>query len=140
MTRLAKILLTIAALQYGIVPPIVDLTESHVFHAAWPPHARFHMVWLLVITSLLAIQTLYLVWKPTKHAGTQLRFALVPGWIALVGFAIATTTRGFYGGMLADPEFAISIFEIDGNVFSFSIAACFQAVATGLVLSRTDDA
>ena len=52
MYFIGMILLTVAAIQYGFVPPIVDLTETHVFHQEWPPHARFHMMWLLTAGSM----------------------------------------------------------------------------------------
>ncbi len=46
-TKLASVLLIVSAIIYGVLPPIVDLTDTHVFHPSWTTHARFHMVWLL---------------------------------------------------------------------------------------------
>lgn len=133
---LAKILLTIAAIQFGVVPPLIDFTASHVFNHDWTPHARLHMVWLLTTGSLLALYTGLLAWLPGKHPVEKLRLACIPGWIVLAGFFVAAITRNSYGGGLADPDHEMQIMGVTGNVFSFSIAALFQATATVIIWHR----
>ncbi|PCJ71128.1 MAG: hypothetical protein COA62_00425 [Rhodobiaceae bacterium] len=136
MISLAKILLTVAAIQYGAVPLIVDLTESHVFHPDWPPHARFHMVWLLGVGALLAIYTLALIWGPGKSDIRQLRHASVLGCLTLAAFFSATFLAGSYGGSLSDMETPIRVMGVDGNLFAFSVAAILQGLGTGIVWTR----
>ena len=133
MINIARILLTIAAIQYGLIPPIVDFTESHVFHEAWPPHARFHMVWLLRVGSGLAAYVIYLVWSPARNKRGQLKIASILGAIILGGFFITTATRGLFGGELADPAHQILILGMDGNLFSFGIAAVLQIIAMAII-------
>ena len=58
-----RVLMTVATLLYGVLPPLVDLTETHVFHPGWTPHARMHMVWLLGTNSAIAVLAL------AVHAG-----------------------------------------------------------------------
>ena len=58
---ISRVLITIATLVYGVIPVLVDISETHAFHPDWPPHARFHMVWLLGTNSTLAVLTLYLM-------------------------------------------------------------------------------
>ena len=42
---LAKILLTIATLGYGLVTIKADFNATHATNPLWTPHARFHVVW-----------------------------------------------------------------------------------------------
>jgi len=130
---LAKIVLTIAVLQYGLIPPIVDLTESHVFHSNWPGHARFHMVWLLCIGSTLAAYVLTLIWAPAANRTIHLKHASVLGCIVLAGFFAATLTLSSYGGTLSDPLHQILILGIDGNLVSFSVAGLLQCLGAFLI-------
>ncbi|PCJ22456.1 MAG: hypothetical protein COA96_14340, partial [SAR86 cluster bacterium] len=130
---LAKILLTIAAIQLGVIPPIVDFSTSHVFNLDWAPHAKLHMVWLLTTGGLLSVYVWVLLWLPAKHSFQRLRHACVPGWVVLTGFFVAAVFRDSYGGSLADPGADIEIMGISGNVISFSIAAIFQAAGTFII-------
>lgn len=133
MVNISKILLTITAIQFGLIPPLVDLSESHVFHSAWPPHARFHMIWLLVIGSGIAAYIIYLVWTPAREGRDRLKTASILGAVVLTGFFIAAATKGLYGGMLADPAHQILVLGIDGNLFSFGIAALLQITAMVII-------
>lgn len=138
MIPYAKILLTIAAIQYGVGPLIADLTESHVFHIDWPPHARFHMVWLLAMGSGIAAFIVYLVWSRSENERERLKMAAILGALILAGFFVATFTQQYYGGALSDPEHEKLIFGINANMASFSLAALFQTIAMALIW-RTDD-
>jgi len=133
MRTFAKILLTIAAIQYGFVPPVVDFTETHVFHSDWPPHARFHLVWLLTLGIAFASYVLVAVWYRSSRSGSTLRHASIVGCIVLTGFFVAAMFRAQYGGSLTDLAAPIEIAGIDGNVFSFTIAGIFQLVGTAIV-------
>jgi hypothetical protein len=127
-------LLLVAAAIYGIIPPIVDLGESHTFHPAWPPHARFHMVWLLGTNSTLAAIVAWLVLTGTvEQRETRLRFASLLGIAALGGFFVATLTQSAYGGALHDPTAEVSlILGLDGNLVAFTPALVIQLVAAWL--------
>ena len=133
MTLLIRVLLTIAAIQYGVIPPIVDFTDTHVFNDSWPPHARFHMVWLVVTASLAALSVVLACWVPAKDILFRLRFACVPGWLVLGGFFGSAFLLSRYQGSLTDMAEPIVVLGVDGNVFSFSVAATFQLIATILI-------
>ena len=136
MQMVARILLTIAALQYGVVPLIIDLSPSHVFHADWPPHARFHMVWLLTLSTSIAMFAIWLVWWKSREDNRYMQLACIPGFIVLVSFFVAASLMQNYGGALADPAHQMKIAGIDGNLFAFSIALILQTAGAALVLSR----
>src|SRR5262245_7454531 len=125
-----KILLTIAAIQYGFVPPIVDFTTSHVFHPDWPPHARFHMVWSLAVCSSLALYVIASVWMRAEREAARLRHVSVIGCVILLGFFTAALFRSAYGGSLSDAAEPIRILGIDGNVFSFGVALILQVLGS----------
>ncbi len=133
MRLLAKILLSIAAIQYGLIPPIVDFSESHVLHPDWPAHARFHLVWLLALSSAISIYVLLTIWTRSSHNWLEIRQASIVGCIVLAGFFAAAIMRVSYGGSLTDLAEPILVFGVDGNLFSFSVAAVFQLVGTAIV-------
>ena len=133
-SKLVSVLLLVAAAIYGIIPPIVDLSDTHAFHPAWPPHARFHMVWLLGTNSTLALIVAWLVLAgPAEQRETRLRFASLIGIAALGGFFVATLSQSAYGGALHDPTAHVSlILGVDGNILVFTPALAMQLVAAWL--------
>ena len=136
--RLAQILLTVAAIQYGFMPPIADFTESHVFHEAWPPHARLHLVWLLAIGTGISTYVIYLVWRRTGNHVERLKLASFLGVIVLGGFFAATATQNYYGGALSDPMHEKLILGINANFFTFSVAALLQIIAILIIWRKSD--
>jgi uncharacterized protein DUF6640 len=138
MIRTAQILLTLVAIQTGLIPLFADLNPSHVFHEGWLPHARFHTAWALGVGAGFALYVLVLIWAPAKDPATRLRYASAPGSIFLGAFFLAFYFIDDFGGGLSDVENSAQIFGFDGNVFAFSIAAVVQAVGTVLAW-RADD-
>ncbi len=137
MLNFARLLLTLAALQYSVAPLLVDLSPSHVFHADWPPHARFHMTWQLTIICGCALYVLALLWLPLGNLANRLRYACVPGFIVLGGFFVTAASMSLFGGALADPNHQVLILGLDGNLFAFSIALTLQVVGTLLIWQQT---
>ena len=91
------------------------------------------MVWLLVLSSSLALYVVYLAWG---HAGGKLaalKNASIIGSLVLLGFFASTLLRETYGGSLSDMKEPISVLGIDGNMASFSIAAILQLTAMIIV-------
>jgi small-conductance mechanosensitive channel len=118
--RASRILITIATLVYGVIPLLVDLTETHVFHPDWPPHARFHMVWLLGTNSMLALLALYLLWVSRLDAQIRARIAGLIGLCVYGGFIVSTLTRNAYGGALVDPAGGVPpLMGMDANLLVF---------------------
>jgi hypothetical protein len=127
---IAGLLLATAAI-YGIVPPLVDLSATHALHPDWPPHARFHMVWLLATNSALAAIVSWLVLAGGNESRlVRLRLASLLGVAALGGFVIATLAQGAYGGALSDPTGGVPpILGLDGNLLGFTPAFLAQLAA-----------
>lgn len=127
---LARISLTISAFLFSVGPVVVDLSSSHVFNEAWPPHARFHMVWLLAVLALAGLVTFAGAWLIKTEQSKLFRLITLPGWMVLIPFFVAVFTIGAYGGSLSDMPDAPKVFGLDANIFGFSLSAIFQSVAT----------
>jgi hypothetical protein len=140
-TRIAAILLSLSAIIYGVLPPLVDLTDSHVFHPGWTPHARFHMVWLLAVNSSLALFVVCLVMWRGGDRVQRLRCAGILGSIALGGFVIAALFRNAYGGAFTDPVGGVPpLMGIDANLVVFSPAIVMQIIALIIVFRSAEQA
>lgn len=119
--------MTMVTVVYGFLPPIADLTsDTHIFNPNWTPHARFHTVWLLSITTSISVLALYFLWvyRLDRRFGTRL--AAVLGLCVLGAFMFSAATMSLYGGALSDPTgFTAVGGELDGNLILFSIALIF---------------
>ena len=101
--RVAAVLPTLTAAVYAVIPLIVDIGPTHVFHPAWSPHARFHAVWQLSVNAMLGILAVLIIWWPGPSRALRLRLGALPGSIALGGFFVAAFTRHLYGGTFSEP-------------------------------------
>lgn len=134
--RIARLLVTIAALFVAIVPPLADLNETHVFNPLWIGHARLHTVWLLSTNSLIATLALVVLWRKSERSRRDsiLLAGALLGAI-LVGFFVAGATQSVYGGTFTDPNgIAMTAGPIDANAAAFSVMLVF--VVTGVLLTR----
>lgn len=130
MNLLTRALLTVAAIQYGVIPPLIDFTETHVFHPEWPPHARFHLVWCLTLGGLLSGYVIFLTWRRPSAHPQALRVASMVGCAVLGAFFVAAATTSAYGGSLSDQAEPLRLLGIDANVLSFTVASIFQLAGT----------
>ena len=140
LSRPAKIsrwFITIATLVYGFIPPLVDLTETHVFHPDWMPHARLHAVWQLATNSGLALLALYLMWIRSDSTLLRLRMAGLIGLCVYAGFFVSALTHPLFGGALADEQGGVpTVMGLYGNVMAFT--PMLILIISGLWLSRSD--
>ena len=134
--RISRWLITIATLVYGLVPPLVDLSATHVFHPDWMPHARLHAVWQLGTNSGLALLALYLMWVKIDNNLLRLRMAELIGLCVYGGFFVSALTHPLFGGALADEQGGVpTVMGLYGNVIAFT--PMLILVITGLWLSRS---
>ena len=134
MRMMGKALMTLAILVFTVIPPLVDLlTETHVHHPEWTPHARVHTVWLLGLVSAVGILALFLLWVREKDAGFNFNLAFVLGLMVYGAFFLAGSTRSLYGGAMTD-EGGVppGLFGFDPNTFVFSIALVILIVGWGV--------
>ena len=132
---MGRILMTLATLIYGVIPPIVDLGHTHVLHPDWTPHARMHMVWLLATMTSIAVLALYFIWRhPDRAFG--IRMGGILGLCTLGGFFVSAATVSLYGGSLSDKGGVPDIAGvIDANLLGFGLGAAMLLIGWALPTS-----
>lgn len=135
---LGRIIMTVATLMYGVIPPLVDLTETHVFHPDWTPHARMHMVWLLGTNTAIALVALHFLWLHKSGLAAGVRHAGVLGLCVYGGFMLSALTISFYGGSMSDKGGVPPVLGVDANILAFSLALLLLLV--GWFLAGRSDA
>ena len=115
--------MTIAALIYGFIPPFADFNQTHVFNPLWTRHAKFHVVWQVIITFALAVLGITLVWVKKVEKEFSITISFLLGLIVLGGFMINASVTSLYGGGLSDPNGVPRIFNnlVDANLFTFLV-------------------
>ena len=129
-SKVAKMLITIATLIYGIVPVIADVNHTHIMHSDWPAHARFHTVWLITTNSTIALMALYQLWARCNYVLSALL-----GLVVMFGFWMAAITKDLYEGAFVDVGgVEVSIAGIDANAAAFSLVTLMLVI--GLISGR----
>ena len=100
---LARILLTLVTLGYGLATVFADFNKTHATNPQWTPHARFHVVWQ--ISKLCRLRSAgagaYLVaWARWPSNGSILVAAM--GAVVYGAFFVAVFAMPIYGGEAYD--------------------------------------
>jgi len=94
-----KMLISMNALVFILIVPVLEIGPSHVFNPDWPAHAKLHEVWQLATNAALSLLALWLVWRRQKTGIAALISLAVSG-----GFVFAYLIRHAYGGSMAHPD------------------------------------
>ena len=117
-----KILISLATVIYGFIPLFVDLGKTHATNPLWTSHARFHVVWQVIIMFFLAIMGLYFLWFSDATQSYSINLPFLFGLIVLGGFLLNVLVRHLYKGTLSDPNGVPPIFgKVDANLFGFTL-------------------
>lgn len=135
----ARWMITAITLAYGFGPWIVDANASHLEHAAWTPHARLHVMWLIVANSAVATLALGVMWSRGPHAVFRARLAVGLGLCMVASFFIAAALGPIYGGSTEADVPLPKILGLDGNLAS-CIAMTLGLVVALVMLRRSRDA
>lgn len=144
MLTVARILLTLAALGYGLVTIKADFNKTHATNPAWTPHARFHVVWQILSYSGVAIIALFLIWADGPMPVERLYLAAALGAAIYGAFFISVLARPIYGGSLYDqngylpyrPPIGPPQWKWDVNVTAFVILSTALLAGFLAVLAR----
>ena len=108
---LAKLLITLGALLYGLGVPLLEINPSHVFNPSWEAHARLHEVWQLTTNSALALLSLWLVW-----VRNDIKFAYL-------------VRDGYGGSMVLSDGSEKLLFGLNLGAFAFSLVFLLSLLA-----------
>ena len=131
MMAYGKILMTVAILQFTIIPLIADLNRSHATNPAWPGHARNHLIVQVLTTSAIGLLALFFLWSGRVEQTLGICIATMLAAAALVPFFVSVIARPLFGGELMPARIGIvqiHLGQIEGNLLNFgSAAALFVA-------------
>jgi hypothetical protein len=130
---LGRSLMTAAVAIYGFVPVAVDLSPTHALHPDWTPHARMHLVWLVLTNFAVGLMALRLLWRRSRDRAA-LDLAGLLSLCVLGGFFASAAARSLYGGELSDPGGVPPVGPFDANILAFAVALALAA--TGWALAR----
>ncbi len=124
-TGAARIALTLGALIYGAVVPLLELNETHVWNPTWVAHARLHEVWQLITNSAFAVLALRWIWIDRRTRLPSLIAAVITG-----GFLAAYALRDGYGGsMVHSNGTEMRLGGINLGVFGFVLVNALSLIA-----------
>ncbi|MEO0323154.1 MAG: hypothetical protein AAF447_09370 [Myxococcota bacterium] len=126
--RVAQVLLTLGVLEF-FGPIVRDASATHLLNPSWVGHARFHLAWALVFMGLSGVVNLVLIWGWRPRALAPLYVAWAWQCCNVFGFWGAAALEGAYGGSLIDPEFHLTLFGLNENVFAFVVLTALLLVS-----------
>lgn len=132
MFRFAAIVVTVSALISGIIIPILELNETHLFNSIWPAHARLHEAWQLITNSALSALAVFLIWSRRAP-----RLAILLSLIISVPFLLAFAAGSTYGGsMLHSDGTQLAVWGINLGVLVALVLSSLLLLS--LVLFRSE--
>jgi hypothetical protein len=132
---IARVLLTLTTLGYGLVPMIVDLSKTHATNPTWTSHARFHVVWQVTSYCGVGLIALFLIWT----AGPVSKLWLAAGLAAAMyaGFFVTVFAMPRFGGTLVDANgvpplgkttIGGKVVVFDANLTAFSVMVALLVI------------
>ena len=131
MSSLGMIVMTIAILQYTIIPLFADLNRSHAANPDWPGHARNHLVTQVLTTSALGVLALYFLWSGRVGRELGICLAMLSSAAALIPFFVSAGFSRLYGGDVMPSRVGlgrIHFARVEGNVVNFGLSAMLLIV------------
>ena len=121
-----KVLMTVAILQFSVIPLMADLNRSHAANPDWPGHARNHLVVQVLTTSAIGLLALFFLWAGRVDQALGVCIATMLAAAALMPFFISVVASPLYGGQLMPARIGIGrihLGQIEGNLLNFGSAA-----------------
>ena len=137
MTTLGMVIMTIAILQYTIIPLFADLNRTHAANPEWPGHARNHLVTQVLTTTALGVCALYFLWSGRVSQELGICIAVILSVAALAPFFISALASPIFGGQLMPVRQGlgeIRIRRIEGNIANFGLSAMLLIAGRLLLL------
>ena len=143
MQTIARILLTLTALGYGLATIKADFNKTHATNPRWTPHARFHVVWQILSYSGIGLVALYLIWIDGSMPLERLYLAAALSVAIYGAFFVTVFARPLFGGSLYDengylpfkPPIGPRHWRWDVNVTAFTILSTIMMAGILAVLA-----
>ena len=87
--------MTVAILQFTIIPLFADLNRTHAANPEWPGHARNHLVTQVLTTSAAGAVALYFLWSDRVEPSLGACIAMIVSTAALAPFLQAQSHRRY---------------------------------------------
>jgi hypothetical protein len=137
---LARVLLTLATIGYGVITVKADFNRTHATNPLWTPHARFHVVWQITSYVGLGLVAFALIWAPGPYRVERLYLAAAFAAVVYGAFFIALATMRVYGGRTYDENgyqpFTLNMGRprlMDLNVTVFSVQLVVLLAGAALI-------
>ena len=132
---LARVLLTLNTIGYGVLTIFADFNKTHATNPKWTPHARFHVVWQISSYVGFGLLALALLWWPGPYALERLYLAAIMSAIVYAAFFATVIAMPLYGGGAYDSngyqpfEAPVPLFsgKWDVNITVFSVQVVILA-------------
>lgn len=138
---IARILLTLATVGYGVITVKADFNKTHATNPDWTPHARFHVVWQISSYVGFGLIAQALIWVPGSYAAERLYLAAAFAGVVYGSFFVALAAMPLYGGRTFDDNgyqpFTVRVGRprlMDVNVSAFSVLTIMLVAAVALLL------
>jgi hypothetical protein len=137
MIVLGMALMTVAILQYTVIPLFADLNRTHAANPEWPGHARNHLVTQVLTTSALGICALYFLWSDRVSQDLGICIAFILSVAALAPFFISALASPIFGGQIMPMRQGLGTVRfgrIEGNLANFGLSAILLVTGRLLLL------
>jgi hypothetical protein len=119
-------LMTVAILQYTVIPLFADLNRTHAANPEWPGHARSHLVTQVLTTSALGFCALYFMWGGRVSQDLGICIAVILSAAALAPFFVSALASPIFGGQIIPMRQGLGTVRfgrIEGNLANFGLSA-----------------
>ncbi|MEM7275752.1 MAG: DUF6640 family protein [Actinomycetota bacterium] len=136
-----RLIISFMAVAIAVGPMIADFNKTHATNPLWPPHARFHVVWQVLIQTGSSVLALVLLWRSSDDYLFHLYLAGAIIYVWIVTFFATLASMSRFDGALRDVNgieplrIALPgrVLEVDTNLFGVTLFAILNTVAMLLI-------
>ena len=134
LIRPIQVLLTLGAFEF-FGPIVRDTNASHLLNPAWAGHARFHLMWCLLLWLSLGTYCLYLIWSQSGDKLKNLYQAFAMQVFNALAFWGAVVLGPTYSAKVFDANIHVGFMNVNENILVFLILSLL--LVTNLLLLRS---
>ena len=136
-----RIIISVMAAAIAIGPMFADFNKTHATNPLWPPHARFHVVWQVLMQMGVSLVVLALIWRDSADYVFHLYMGAALIYVWLFTFFATLASMKLFEGALRDVngiepfrfKFGANVLEVDTNLFGVCLFTIVNTVAVLLI-------